>query len=204
MNKKIANHYLDQRDFDVFDLKKDLFDLLETFGFSSQSFGLEDGAPDYYHPHRSKKVKLGRNIVGYFGEIHPLITKKFDVKGRAIALEIFIEELPINLDKKINKKAFSVSDLLPLTRDFAFIVGKDVAVGDLLKNVSAVDKTLISGVNLFDIYQDEKLGEDKKSIALSIQIQPLDKTLTGEEIEALSQKVIKIVSDKFGGELRDC
>ncbi|MFT7088164.1 MAG: phenylalanyl-tRNA synthetase beta chain, partial [Rickettsiales bacterium] len=101
---KVANHYLDQRDFDVFDLKKDLFDLLETFGFSSQSFGLEDGAPDYYHPHRSKKVKLGRNIVGYFGEIHPLITKKFDVKGRAIALEIFIEELPINLDKKINKK----------------------------------------------------------------------------------------------------
>ncbi|MFT6077849.1 MAG: phenylalanyl-tRNA synthetase beta chain, partial [Rickettsiales bacterium] len=200
---KTQNHYSDQRDFDVFDIKKDLFDCLETLGFSAQSFILEDEAPNYFHPFRCKKIKMGKKIIGYFGEIHPMILGKFDVKGRACAFEIFIEELPINLDKKSNKKAFAVSDLLPVQRDFAFILEEKIAVGDLLKTVSNIDKKLISKINLFDIYQDEKLGTNKKSIALSIQIQPFDKTLTGEEIDVISQKVIDIVSDKFNGVLRD-
>ncbi|MES2678188.1 MAG: phenylalanine--tRNA ligase subunit beta [Pseudomonadota bacterium] len=199
---KAPNHYKDQRAFDVFDVKKDLFDCLEILGFSSQGFQLADEAPDYYHPHRSKAVKLGKNIIGYFGEIHPMINKKLDVKGRANVFEIFIEELPINLNKKAAKKAFSVSDFLAVNRDFAFVLDATTPVGDLLKTVNNVDKNLISAVNLFDIYHDPKLGENKKSIAFSIQIQPIEKTLTGEEIEAISAKVIQAVSEKFGAVLR--
>ena len=199
---KQPNHYKDQRSFDVFDVKKDLFDCLEVLGFSAAGFILEDATPNYYHPHRSKMVKLGKKIIGYFGELHPLIAKKLDVKGRVNIFEILIEELPINLNKKITKKAFLVSDFLPVNRDFAFVLDAKIAVGDLLKVVGNVDKNLITEVNLFDIYQDQKLGENKKSVALSIQIQPVEKTLTGEEIEAISQKVIKSVSEKFAGVLR--
>ncbi|MFT7099503.1 MAG: phenylalanyl-tRNA synthetase beta chain [Rickettsiales bacterium] len=200
---KPQNHYLDQRNFDVFDIKKDLFDCLESLGFSAQSFILEDGAPKYFHPHRSKKVKMGKKIIGYFGEIHPMILKKFDIKGRLVAFEILPEDLPINLNKKSNKKAFAVSDLLCVQRDFSFILDEKIAVGDLLKSVTNVDKQFISKVNLFDIYQDEKIGCDKKSIALSIQIQPSDKTLTSDEIDVISQKVIDVVGEKFNGILRD-
>lgn len=199
---KSANHYKDQRAFDVFDVKKDLFDCLEILGFSNQAFQLEDKTPNYYHPHRSKAVKLGKNIIGYFGEIHPMVTKKLDVKGRANVFEIFAHELTINLNKKAIKKAFSVSDFLPVNRDFAFVLEAEMPVGDLLKTVVNVDKNLITAVNLFDIYHDQKLGDNKKSIAFSIQIQPQEKTLTGEEIEAISLKVIQAVSEKFGGVLR--
>ncbi len=199
---KQQNHYKDERNFDVFDVKKDLFDGLEILGFSAGAFQLTDEAPNYYHPHRSKAVKLGKNIVGYFGELHPLITKKFDVKNRANVFELFIEELPINLNKKSAKKAFAVSDLLPVNRDFAFVLEATTPVGDLLKTVGNVDKNLIAEINLFDIYHDQKLGENKKSIAFSIQIQPVEKTLTSEEIEAISRKVIQAVEQKFGGVLR--
>jgi phenylalanyl-tRNA synthetase beta chain len=202
---KVHNHYKDERFFDVFDVKKDLFASLESLGFSASSFMLSDEVPNYYHPHRSKAVKLGKNIVGYFGELHPIIAKKLDVKinlGGVNIFELFVDELPINLNKKTNKKSFEISDLLPVNRDFAFILDAQVAVGDLLKAVASVDKNLITEVNLFDIYHDKKLGEDKKSIAFSIKIQPLEKTLTGEEIEAVSQKIIGEVEKKFGGLLR--
>jgi len=199
---KQQNHYKDERSFDVFDVKKDLFDGLESLGFSVSSFQLVDEAPNYYHPHRSKAVKLGKNIVGYFGELHPLIAKKLDVKNRVNIFEIFVEELPINLGKKTNKKAFSVSDFLPVNRDFAFVLEASTPVGDLLKTVAGVDKNLITEVNLFDIYHDQKLGENKKSIAFSIEIQPIEKTLTGEEIEVISGKVVQAVSEKFAGVLR--
>ena len=199
---KQPNHYKDDRLFDVFDVKKDLFDCLGVLGFSASSFQIDDGAPNYYHQHRSKVITQGKKIIGYFGELHPLITKKLDVKGRVNIFEIFIEELPMNLNKKTNKKPFIFSDLLPLNRDFAFVLDEKVAVGDLLKKIAEVDKNLISGVNLFDIYHDKKLGDNKKSIAFSIQIQPFEKTLTGEEIEAISNKVIAVVVEKFDGELR--
>ena len=110
--------------------------------------------------------------------------------------------MPINLNKKSTKKAFSVSDFPPVNRDFAFVLDAGTPVGDLLKTVGNVDKNLITEINLFDIYHDQKLGENKKSIAFSIQIQPIEKTLTGEEIEAISGKVIQAVEQKFGGVLR--
>jgi len=199
---KPANHYKDRRFFDVFDIKKDLFDCLRTLGFSPSAFQLGDELPNYYHPYRSKAVKLGKNIIGYFGEIHPTIANKFYVEGRINAFEIFIHELPINLDKKITKKAFNVSDFPPVNRDFAFVLEDKILAGDLLKVVANVDKNLITQVNIFDIYHDLKLGDGKKSIAFSIQIQPIEKTLTGEEIEIISGKVIKAVSEKLGGVLR--
>ena len=200
---KQSNHYKDQRDFDVFDAKKDIFDCLEILGFSQQSFQMTNEVPNYYHPYRSKALQLGKKIIGYFGELHPLVVKKLDVKGRVNAFELLLEELPINFSKKSTKKPLVASDLLPVNRDFAFVMDNKIAVGEVLKKVSEIDKNLIKDVNLFDVYYDSKLGDNKKSIAFSIQIQPNDKTLTGTEIEEISNKVISLVSDKFAGILRE-
>ena len=199
---KPKDHYADQRVFDVFDIKKDLFLCLENLGFSGKALQMFDEAPNYYHPYRSTTLKLGKNIIGHFGELHPLIAKKLDVKGKANIFELFIEELPLNLNKKSSRKSFVISDLLPVNRDFAFVVDEKIAVGNLLKKVAEIDRNLITEVNLFDVYQDQKLGDDKKSIAFSIQIQPCEKTLTSEEIEAIGNKVILKVKEDFGGVLR--
>jgi phenylalanyl-tRNA synthetase beta chain len=200
---KTINHYKDQRDFDVFDIKKDLFNCLEELGFSSNSFQVSNGAPNYYHPYRSATLKLGKNIIAYFGQLHPKITKKMDISGKINLFELEIDNLPINLNKKITKKPFEVSDFQAVKRDFAFILQEDVKVGEILKKVKNIDKNLITAVNLFDIYCDEKLGKNKKSIAFSITLQPTDKTFTNEEIENISQKIIQKISQDFSGTLRE-
>lgn len=199
---KIANHYKNQRNFDVFDVKKDLLDCLSELGFSTSSFQMENNALKHYHPHRSATLKLGKNTVAYFGELHPAIVKKFDIKGRVNIFELAIDDLPLNLNKKPTKKPFIISDFQTVNRDFAFVVDAEVPAGEILKKASEVDKTLITEVNLFDIYQDQKLGTNKKSIAFSIQISPAEKTLTSEEIEVLSQKIIKKITTDCGGILR--
>lgn len=204
---KEKNHYQEQRDFDIFDIKKDLFDCLEALGFSVNSLSVTSEVPSYYHPHRAGAVKLGRNVIAYFGELHPIVNKKLDVTGRANAFELLIDDLPVVNKKSATKKPFVVSDFQAVKRDFAFVVGAEIAVGDLLKKVAEVDKNLITEVNLFDIYQGDKLadklGIGKKSIAFSINIQPQNKTLTSEEINQISDKVIAVVAEKFSGMLRE-
>jgi phenylalanyl-tRNA synthetase beta chain len=200
---KYPNHYKDQRNFDVFDVKKNIFDCLEILGFSSQSFQMTKEVPNYYHPFRSKALRLGKKIIGYFGELHPLVIKKLDVKGRVNVFELLFEELPLNFSKKNSKKPFIISDFLPVNRDFAFILDSETEVNEVLKKVSEIDKNLIKNVSLFDVYCDSKLGNNKKSIAISVQIQPNEKTLTGIEIEEISNKIIFLVKEQFAGILRE-
>lgn len=198
---KDKNHYLDARDFDIFDVKKDLFDVLEIFGLKSSSLQISDfEAPKYYHPHRSGTLKLGKNIIGYFGEIHPKINKIFDVKTTINAFEIFADNLP-KASASIVKKPYVQNDLQQIERDFAFLVDKNMAVGEMIKTIQNCDKQLIKQVDIFDIYSGKNIDEDKKSVALRVIIQPTEKTLTSEEIEVLSQKIISSLKNS-GAELR--
>jgi phenylalanyl-tRNA synthetase beta chain len=122
---KEQNHYHDNRDFDVFDVKKDFLDVLEIFGLRAESLQMtSENAPKYYHPHRFAALKLGKNLIGYFGEIHPAIAKKFDLKNRVNAFEIFVDVLPAQ-QKSSARKAFVINDLQAVERDFAFLVNKD-------------------------------------------------------------------------------
>ena len=199
---KEQNHYHDSRDFDVFDVKKDFLDVLEIFGLRAESLQMSnENAPKYYHPHRFAALKLGKNLIGYFGEIHPAIAKKFDLKNRVNAFEIFVDALPTQ-QKSSARKAFVINDLQAVERDFAFLVNKDQAIGDLVKTIANCDKQLIKEVNIFDIFSGKNIAEDKKSVALRVRIQPIEKTLTSEEIDIISKKIIEAVGKFYGAILR--
>ncbi len=195
------NHYHNERDFDVFDVKKDLFDVVSIFGLNPENLQIEtNSAPKYYHPHRCATLKLGKNIVGYIGEIHPAILKKFDIKTRINCFEIFFETLP--KAQKTNRKAYTQSDLPIVERDFAFLVSREEKVGGIIKTIKSADKNLIKNVDIFDIYSGENIDKDKQSIALRIKIQPTEKTLNCEEIDSISNKVIESVSKSHNATLR--
>jgi phenylalanyl-tRNA synthetase beta chain len=199
---KEQNHYHDSRDFDVFDVKKDFLDVLEIFGLRAESLQMtSENAPKYYHPHRFAALKLGKNLTGYFGEIHPAIAKKFDLKNRVNAFEIFVDTLPTQ-QKTSARKAFVINDLQAVERDFAFLVNKNQAIGDLAKTIANCDKQLIKEVNIFDIFSGKNIAEDKKSVALRVRIQPIEKTLTSEEIDMISKKIIEAVGKFYGATLR--
>ncbi len=200
---KEQGHFHDEREFDVFDVKKDLLNIVEFFGIRSESLQFSaDDLPKYYHPHRSATLKLGKNLVGHFGEIHPAITKKFDLKNRVNFFEIFTESLPQN-KKSNNHKPYLANDLQLVERDFSFLVTKDQAVGDIIKTITNCDKQLISSVNVFDVFSGKNITENKKSVALRVKIQPTEKTLTSEEIDAISQKIIESVVKSFDATLRE-
>jgi len=200
---KEQNHYHDERDFDIFDVKKDFFDVLEIFGLRADSTQISTSElPKYYHPHRYAAVKLGKNLVGYFGEIHPAIAKKFDLKNRVNIFEIFVDALP-QTQKSSARKAFIANDLQTVERDFAFLVNKDQAIGELIKTISNCDKQLIKEVNIFDIFSGKNIAPDKKSVALRVKIQPVEKTLTSDEIDVIGKKIIESVAKFYGASLRE-
>lgn len=197
------NHYQNERDYDVFDVKKDVFEISKIYGLNPLNLQLKsDEAPKYYHPHRSAALKLGKNIIGYFGEIHPAVTKEFGLKNRVNAFEIFADNLP-QTQKTSTKKALNVSDLQSVERDFAFLVNQDQAVGDIIKTVQNSEKKLIKDVNIFDIFTGNNIQAGTKSVALKIKIQPQDKTMTSEEIDKISQKIITEVTKTYNATLRD-
>ncbi len=200
---KEPNHFHDERDFDVFDVKKDFFDVIEIFGLRAESLQANASqTPKYYHPHRSTSLKLGKNLVGYFGEIHPAIAKKFDLKNRINIFEIFVDSLPIQA-KSTSRKAFTPNDLPIVERDFAFLTDKNQPISDIIKTIANTDKQLIKDVNIFDIFTGKNIPENKKSVALRVKIQPQEKTLTSEEIDTASKKIIDAVTKAHEAALRD-
>lgn len=197
----VKDHFGQSRVFDIFDVKKDLLDILTKIGFNPDSFQIIEESPKYYHPYKSATVKLGKNIIGYFGEIHPIITGKFSIKKKVNIFEIFLDNLPQN-NKKRKNKPLEISDFQQVKRDFAFILDRDVKAADLVRNISKIDKNIISNINIFDLYQGDKMEQGKKSIAFSVILSPKDKTLESSQIEDLSNKIIESVQ-KLGGILRD-
>jgi phenylalanyl-tRNA synthetase beta chain len=190
-------------DVDVFDAKEDAAALLGALGFEAAKAQITRDAPGWYHPGRSGTLRLGPKVVlAHFGELHPETLKAFDISGAAVAFELFLDALPPEKKKGRAKSALPQGDLLPVRRDFAFIVGKDVAAGDVVRAASGADKALISGVTVFDVFEGGNLAsEGKKSLAIEVTLQPVQ-TMTDQEIEAVSQKIIADVKKATGGEIR--
>lgn len=192
------------RSYDVYDIKKDLFDVLKIFGISSDALTITNDVPDYYHPARSGAIKLGNIFLGLFGEIHPIKTNKLGLKNKVNAFELFLDNIPKQKEQKITqKKKFVMNDLQPVSRDFAFILDCNIEVGQAIDIAKKANKELIKEVHIFDIYQGKNMEENKKSVAFSIKIQPIERTLTTEEIDAISNRIIKDITEKLGGVLRD-
>lgn len=199
---KEQNHYHDYRDFDIFDVKKDFFEIIDIFNIKPESLQIiDDSTPTYYHPFRSAKVTLRKNIIGYFGEIHPQIVNKFDLKNRLNFFEIFIDNIP-KISKTNIRKTFISNDLPVVERDFAFIVDKNLNIGTLIKSINNIEKNLIKEINIFDIYSGANIDSNKKSVAFRVKIQSSEKTLTSNEIDDISAKIIAIAINNHQAVLR--
>ena len=190
-------------DADVFDAKADVFAVLASVGLDASKAQIVRAAPAWFHPGRSGVLKLGpKTVLAYFGELHPETLKAADVAGPVAAFEIFLSALPPEKRKGLAKAGFQTADLLPVRRDFAFVVNADVAAADVVRAASAADKALISSVRVFDVFEGAALGVGKKSLALEVTLQPREKTLTDEEIEAVAAKIVAEVKKATGAEIR--
>lgn len=197
------NCFETQRKFDVYDIKADLLEILAASNIDITKCQIREDAPAYYHPTRSAAIYLGKNRLAMFGQINPEILAEMDINTEICAFEIDMNNLPLGKDKFGMRPEFSVSNYQATTRDFAFIVDKDTRVGDMITSIEYADRKLIKSVNLFDVYVGKNIGEDKKSIAISIEIQDDVKTLTETDLTELSQKIISTVSEKYDATLRD-
>ena len=189
---------------DVFDAKADAMALLSSLGIPTGGLQLVAGGPAWAHPGRSAKLQFGlKTIIGAFGEVHPETLKALDVKGPLVAFELWLDPLPAPKAKPTKMKPKLVlPDLQPLTRDFAFVVGANVAAGEMVKAAANSDRALISDVSVFDIYEGAGVGAGQKSVALAVTLQPTEKTLTEAEIDAVTVKITAEMAKKFGASLR--
>ena len=196
-----------ERNVDVFDVKKDVVQTLVEAGYNSDKFFVDSETPNYYHPGKSGRLFLNKgrdNIAAYFGEIHPNILKKIDIKTESlVGFEIFLDNLKLP-KKTLNeqKTNFVVSDYQKSERDFAFVVDKGINAQDLIDAVSSVDKNLISNIKVFDVYQGDNIPENKKSIAISVTIQSSEKTLKDSDLENINKLIIETVEKKTGAKIR--
>ncbi|WP_428687487.1 phenylalanine--tRNA ligase subunit beta [Roseibium sp.] len=189
---------------DVFDAKADAEAALAEIGAPVEKLMVTADAPATFHPGRSGCLKLGpKNTLAVFGEIHPRTLQKLDIEGPLVAFEVYLDALPQPKGKSSRSKgALNASGLMPVQRDFAFLVGKDVSAETLLKAARGADKALVTDVTLFDIYEGKGVPEDQKSVAIDVTLQPRQKTLTDEEIDAVAKKIIANVEKSTGGTLR--
>ena len=189
---------------DVFVAKEDALAVLEACGVAADKLQIEAGGPSWYHPGRSGTIKMGpKNILATFGEFHPRLLEAMDVSGPLCCFEVFIDAVPEPKARVTRTKPrLDLSPFQAVTRDFAFVVSRDVPAGTLVRAALAADKKLITGVNVFDVFEGQSLGEDKKSVAIEVTVQPVDKTLTDEDFEALSKRIVDNVTKQTGGVLR--
>jgi phenylalanyl-tRNA synthetase beta chain len=205
MNRK---SWLDkERDVDVFDIKSDAIKTLVELGVEEKNLFVSDNTKHSYHPGRSGSITLKSEKgphLAYFGEIHPAIIKNFDYKDKNIfGFEIFLKNIPESHKKqRQSKKSFQASDYQKSERDFAFVIDKIFKIGALEKIIREVDGSLIQNVSTFDIYEGENIPKDKKSVAINVTLQAIDKTLTENDLDEISKKIIDTVSKKTGAIIR--
>lgn len=191
-----------RRAIDLYDAKADVEAAVASIGAPAKAQILR-GASDWWHPGRHGMICLGpKKVLAVFGEIHPKILREMDVKGPAVGFTIWPAEVPFPKSKSIARSALRLRDLQAVERDFAFVVNADVEALTLVNAAGGADKALIEEVRVFDEFIGGSLGEGKKSIAITVRMQPTDKTLTDEEIETVAGKIVEKVSKATGGVLR--
>lgn len=190
------------RNVDIYDVKADAEAVLAAIGAPAKVQIMRTGDA-WWHPGRHGVICLGpKKVLGVFGEIHPKILAAMDVKGPAMGFTIWPAEVPMPKKKSATRGAMTTSDLQAVERDFAFVVDAEVEALTLTNAAAGADKALIDGVRVFDEFIGGSLGEGKKSLAITVRLQPTDKTLKEADIEAVSSKIIEKVTKATGGVLR--
>jgi phenylalanyl-tRNA synthetase beta chain len=191
------------RPVDAFMAKADALAALAAAGLSPENVQVTADPPDWYHPGRAGTLRLGPRMLGYFGELHPGVLQEIDVASPAVGFEIFLNHVPLPRAKQGRSRApLKLSALQPVERDFAFVVPADLPAETLLRAARNVDKRLVSEVRLFDVYAGPGVEEGKKSLAVTVVLQPEESTLTDKELEAFSAKLVAQVEKATGGSLR--
>ena len=196
-----------ERDVDVFDIKGDTIKTLLELGIEEKNLFVSDNTKHSYHPGRSGSITLKSEKgphLAYFGEIHPAIIKNLDYKDKNIfGFEIFLKNIPEpNKKLRLSKKSFQASDYQKSERDFAFVIDKIFKIGALEKIIREVDENLIQNVSTFDVYEGENIPKDKKSVAINVTLQAIDKTLSENDLDKISKKIIDTVKEKTGAIIR--
>jgi phenylalanyl-tRNA synthetase beta chain len=189
---------------DAFDAKADALAVLTAAGAPPQALQVVPGGPAWFHPGRSGTIQIGpQNILGHFGELHPSALEALDAEGPLVAFEVILERIPEPKAKATRAKpVLELSPFHPVERDFAFVVERNVKAADVVRAAAGVDRKLITGVSVFDVYEGTGIAPGKKSIAIAVTLQPRERTMTDAEIEALAAKIVAEVSKRTGGVLR--
>ena len=188
----------------VFDAKADAIAALEAIGVPAERLQFETPASDWYHPGRSGRIKMGpKTVLAEFGEFHPRVLKSLDLNGAYAGFEVFLDEAPEPKRKPTRTKpVLQLSSFQPVRRDFAFVVPSEVEAIKLVRAAEGADKKLIGEVRVFDIFEGAALGEGRKSIAIEVTLKPAERTLTDEDLDAVSNKIVAAVTKATGGTLR--
>ncbi len=190
------------RAVDLFDAKADAEAVLAAIGAPAKVQILR-GADAWWHPGRHGKICLGpKKVLGIFGELHPRVLQAMDIKGPAMAFTIWPDEVPMPRKSGATRSALELRDLQAVERDFAFVVDEAVEALTLVNAAAGADKTLIEDVRVFDEFIGGSVGEGKKSLAITVRLQPTDATLKEKDIEAVSVKIVEKVAKATGGSLR--
>jgi phenylalanyl-tRNA synthetase beta chain len=199
-----GRHWSGSSSVDAFDAKADALAVLAAAGAPMQGLQIVAGGPSWLHPGRSGTIQIGpQNILGHFGELHPRTLEALKAEGPLVGFEIILERIPDAKAKPTRAKPpLELSPFQPVSRDFAFIVDRDVKAGDIVRTAQGVDRKLITNVTVFDIYEGKGIEDGKKSVAIAVTLQPREKTLTDQEIEAVASKIVAEVTKKTGGVLR--
>lgn len=197
----VKSHSRSPRSADLFDVKYYLDNIFSEAGFESSKMRLIAEAPKYYHPGRSGSYKIGNNVVGYFGEIHPRISEIYGINHGTFAFEIFLENIPTPRSKFGKKQKLEISQYQIVTRDFAFLLDEEKTSEELIKLIASIDP-LIKNIEIFDVYTGSHVEKGKKSMAFRISLQAYDRTLTDKEIDSISGNLISSIEAKLGGVLR--
>jgi phenylalanyl-tRNA synthetase beta chain len=200
----LGRHWSGSAVADALDAKADAFAVLSAAGAPMQALQVMPGGPDWLHPGRSGTIQIGpQNVLGYFGELHPRALEALGADGPLVAFDVILDRIPDAKQKPTRAKpAVELSAFQPVSRDFAFIVDRAVKAGDIVRAAQGVDKKLITSVTVFDVYEGKGIDDGKKSVAIAVTMQPREKTMTDQEIDAVAAKIVTEVNKKTGSVLR--
>jgi phenylalanyl-tRNA synthetase beta chain len=199
-----GRHWSGSAKAEAFDTKADALAVLEAAGAPMQALQIVPGGPSWLHPGRSGTIQIGaQNILSHFGELHPRVLETLRADGPLMAFEVILDRIPAARQKPTRAKPLlELSPFQPVSRDFAFIVDRKVKAGNIVRAAQTADKKLITDVTVFDVYEGKGIEETKKSIAIAVTMQPREKTMTDEEIDAVAARIVAEVTKKTGGVLR--
>ncbi len=187
--------------YDAFDAKTDALAVLQTLGVNKAD--ITTNTPSWFHPSRSGALTLGGKIIlGYFGEIHPATLGDYDIKGVAIGFEIFLDAIPTPRSKGKAKAVLKLSDFQAVERDFAFVVDQSITAAQIIKTLSGADKNLITDIVIFDVYAGKGVPDGKKSVAVKVTLQSMERTLSEQDITTVSKAIVDAAAKGFAGALR--